>query len=117
MLKRIVLSSIFIASTFSTKAKSDECNFAGIWDHSAKPAKLFIDLSKGEISVYSHDLNPDSVGLVVLKSLKIGSTKSSWDAKMYSAAEDSFVDVQITPKSCNQLSVGFQGEEVLGLVR
>ena len=117
MFKRIVLSSIFIASTFSTEARSDECNYRGVWDHSAKPAKLFIDLSKGEISVYSHDLNPESVGLVVLKSLKIGSAKSSWNAKMYSAAEDSFVDVQITPKSCTQLSVGFQGEEVLGLVR
>lgn len=117
MFKLIVLSSIFIVSIFSPEAKSDECNLTGIWDHSAKPAKLFIDLTKGEISVYSHNLNPESIGLVVLKSLKIDSTKSSWDAKMYSAAEGSFVDVQITAKSCNQLSVGFQGEEVLGLVR
>ena len=117
MFKLVVLSSILIVSFFSAEVKSDECNIAGIWDHSAKPAKLFIDLTKGEISVHSHDLTPNSVGLVVLKSLKLGTTKSSWNAKMYSAAEDSFVDVQITSISCNQLSVGFQGEEVLGLVR
>jgi hypothetical protein len=36
---------------------------------------------------------------------------------MYSGAEDSFVGVQITSKSCNQLSVGFRGEEVLGVIR
>ena len=117
MNKPVVLSSILIASIFSTEVKSNECNITGVWDHSAKPAKLFIDVTKGEISVHSHDLTPKSVDLVVLKNLKIGSTKSSWNAKMYSAAEDSFVDVQITSISCNQLSVGFQGEEVLGLVR
>ena len=117
MFKLIVLGSILTASIFTAEVKSEECNISGVWDHTAKPAKLFIDLTKGEISVHSHDLNPKSIGLVVLKSLKLDSTKSSWDAKMYSAAEDSFVDVQITSKSCNQLSVGFQGEEVLGLAR
>jgi hypothetical protein len=117
MHKLVVLSSILVASIFSAKAKSDEFNISGGWEHSAKPAKLFIDLTKGEISVHSHDLSPKSIGLVVVKSLKLGSTKSSWNAKMYSAAEDSFVDVHITSISCNQLSVGLQGEEVLGLVR
>ena len=33
------------------------------------------------------------------------------------AAVNTFVDVLITSKSCNQLSVGFQGDEILGLVR
>ena len=117
MLKRIALSSIFIAAIFSTKAQSDECNFTGIWTHSAKPAKLFVDVSKGEVWVYSHDLNPDAIGLVVLKSLQIGVPKASWHAKMYSAAEDAFVAVQITSNSCDQLSVSYQGEEVLALVR
>jgi len=117
MLKQLVLSSLLISSLFSTSAKSDECDISGIWNHSAKPAKLFIDLSKGEISVYAHELNPKSIGLVVLKSLKLGATQSSWNAKMYSAAEDSFVDVQIASKSCNQLSISFSGEEVLGLLR
>jgi len=36
---------------------------------------------------------------------------------MYSAAEDSFVDVQIISEGCNQLSVNFNGEEVLALAR
>jgi len=117
MFKLIVLSSTLLVSLFSSAAKSGECNISGVWDHSAKPAKLFIDLSKGEISVQTHELNSKAIGLVVLKSLKLDSDANSWDAKMYSAAEDSFVDVQITSKSCNQLSVSFKGEEVLGLLR
>lgn len=36
---------------------------------------------------------------------------------MYSADEDSFVDVEIVAKDCHQLSIYFQGEEVLQLVR
>lgn len=117
MFKLIVLSTILIATIFTPKAKSEECNISGVWNHTAKPAKLFIDLAKGEISVHSHDKTPKSIGLVVLKSLKQSSAESSWEAKMYSATEDSFVDVQITSKGCNQLSVSFHGEEVLGLIR
>ena len=117
MYKLIVLSSILITAIFSAKVKSSECDISGIWDHSAKPAKLFIDLTKGEISVHSHDVTPKSIGLVVLKNLKLGTTKYAWDAKMYSAAEDAFVSVEITSKSCNQLSVDFHGEEVLRLIR
>jgi hypothetical protein len=117
MHKLAVFSSIVIVCIFSVGVKSEECNIAGVWEHSAKPATLFIDLTKGEISVHSHDLNPKSIGLVVLKSIKLSSTTSSWDAKMYSAAVNTFVDVLITSKSCNQLSVGFQGDEILGLVR
>ena len=117
MFKLIVLSSLLVFSLFTTAAKSDECDISGVWNHSAKPAKLLIDLNKGEISVYSHENNSESIGLVALKGLKLGSTTSSWNAKMYSAAEDSFVDVKITSKSCNQLSVSFNNEEVLGLLR
>ena len=116
MFKLVVLSSLLVASIFSSEVKAD-CDISGIWNHSAKPAKLLVDLSNGEISVHSHENNAKAIGLVVLKSLKSGVTSSSWDAKMYSAAEDSFVDVQITSKGCNQLSVNFNGEEVLGLLR
>ena len=116
MLKLIALSSLLIVSTFPAEANS-ECDISGIWNHSAKPAKLFVDLTKGEISVHSHENNAKAIGLVVLKSLKLGSTSSSWSAQMYSADEDSFVDVQIRSKSCNQLSVSFNNEEVLGLLR
>lgn len=117
MYKLIAVSSILVVALFSMTAQGDECDISGVWNHSAKPAKLFIDLSKGEISVHSHENNVESIGLVALKSLKLGSTTSSWNAKMYSAAEDSFVDVQITSKSCNQLSVSFNDKEVLGLLR
>jgi len=116
MLNLIVLSSLIVVSIFSAEVKS-ECDISGLWNHSAKPAKLLINLSKGEISVHSHDNNAKAIGLVVLKSLELNSTLTSWNAKMYSAAEDSFVDVKITSKSCNQLSVSFNNEEVLGLLR
>jgi len=116
MLKLIVVSCLLVVSVFSTGAKG-ECDISGIWNHSAKPAKLFVNLSKGEISVHSHDNNAKAIGLVVLKGLKLDLTSTYWNAKMYSAAEDSFVDVQITSKSCNQLSVSFNNEEVLGLLR
>ncbi|MBA6390954.1 hypothetical protein H4J38_09230 [Colwellia sp. BRX10-3] len=117
MYKLIVLSSILLVTLFSTAAKSNECDISGVWNHSAKPAKLFIDLNKAEISVHSHENNSESIGLVALKSVTQGSTENTWNAKMYSAAEDSFVNVKIASKSCNKLSVSFNGEEVLGLFR
>ncbi len=116
MLKLIALSSLIVVSIFSSEAKS-ECDISGLWNHSAKPAKLFVNLSKGEISVHTHDNNAKAIGLVVIKSLELDSTLTSWNAKMYSAAEDSFVDVKITSKSCNQLSVSFNSEDVLRLLR
>lgn len=116
MLRFFVFSSILVASTFRAQAK-DNCDIAGIWDHSAKPAKLIIDLNKAEATVYSHHNNTATIGLVVLTAVKPTSNSSLWDAQMYSADEDAFVDVQITSKGCNQLSVNFEGEEVLRLVR
>jgi len=116
MLKLVVLSSLLIVSMFSAEAKS-ECDISGLWNHSAKPAKLFVNLSKGEISVHSHDNNAKAIGLIVLKGLVLDSNLTSWNAKMYSAAEDSFVDVKITSNSCMQLTVSFNNEEVLGLLR
>jgi hypothetical protein len=116
MFKLIVLFSFLIISIFATEVKAG-CDISGIWDHSAKPAKLFVDLSKAEISVHSHDNNSKAIGLVVLKSIEANKASSSWSAKMYSAAEDSFVNVQIKSKSCNQLMVSFEGEEILKLLR
>ncbi|GAB2994857.1 hypothetical protein [Psychrosphaera aestuarii] len=117
MLKLKVLSAILFVSLFSSVAISNECQIAGVWSHSEKPAKLFIDLSTAEMLVQSHELNPKAVGLIVLKSLTLSSVTNSWKAKMYSAAEDSFVDVQLTTEGCNKLNVSFNGEEVLGLLR
>ncbi|GAA0363083.1 hypothetical protein GCM10009092_29330 [Bowmanella denitrificans] len=116
MFRFLVFSSMLVASTFSAHAKGD-CDISGIWNHSAKPAKLLIDLDKAEATVYSHDNNKKAIGLVVLKGVMPTSNSSLWDAQMYSAADDSFVDVQITSKGCNQLIVSFDGAEVLGLVR
>lgn len=117
MLKLLFFSSVLAAvSFFSTEVKGD-CDISGLWDHSAKPAKLLVDLAKGEISVHSHDDNTKAIGLVVLKNIKQIVKPSSWQAKMYSADEDTFVDVEIVAKDCHQLSIYFQGEEVLQLVR
>jgi hypothetical protein len=116
MLQLLVFSSVLVVSTFSAEVKG-ECDISGIWNHSAKPAKLLVDLSKGEVSVHSHDDNTKAIGLVVVKGIKPKSTSLSWNAKMYSADEDSFVDVQIKSNGCDQLSIAFQGEEVLKLVR
>jgi hypothetical protein len=116
MLQLLVFSSVLVVSIFSAEVKGD-CDISGIWHHSAKPAKLLVDLSKGEVSVHSHDDNTQAIGLVVLKGIKPESNALSWNAKMYSADEDSFVDVQIKSNGCNQLRIDFQGEEVLKLVR
>lgn len=116
MLRFLVSSFILVALIFSAQAKGD-CDISGIWNHSDKPAKLLIDLNKAEATVYSHDNHMKAVGLVVLKALKPASHASLWDAQMYSAENDAFVDVQIMSKDCNQLNVVYQGDEVLSLVR
>ncbi len=116
MLKFVVFSSVLVVSTFTAKAK-DDCDISGVWNHSAKPAKLLVDLSKGEVSVHSHDANAKAIGLVVMKGITPEPNSLSWNAKMYSADEDSFVDVHINSKACMQLAVSFDGDEVLELVR
>ena len=116
MLRFLVSSLILVSSIFSAQVKGD-CDISGVWNHSDKPAKLLIDLNKAEATVYSHDNQTKAVGLVVLKAVKPASHASLWDAQMYSAEDDSFVDVQITSKDCKQLNVVYQGDEVLSLVR
>ena len=37
--------------------------------------------------------------------------------RMYSATDDSFVDVQMVSEGCSQLTVSFDGEEILKFVR
>ncbi len=116
MLRFLVFSTILVASTFSALAKGD-CDISGIWNHSAKPAKLLIDLNKAEATVHYHDNNTKAIGLVVLKAIKPTANSSLWKAQIYSAAENSFVDVHITSKGCKQLAISYGGDEVLVLVR
>lgn len=116
MLKFLMYGSVLVLLTFTVEAKG-RCDIAGIWNHSAKSAKLLVDLNKDEVSVYSHHDHPKAIGSVVIKGIKPDPNSSSWKAKMYSADTDSFVDVQIKSNSCNELTVDFQGEEVLKLVR
>lgn len=116
MFKLILLVSLLVLSGLSSEAKA-QCDISCIWNHSTKPATLFVDSGKGEISVHSHDNNGKAIGLVVLKGVQPTSESSLWNAQMYSADDDAFVDVQIASEGCNQLSVDYQGEEILLLVR
>ncbi|MAC47360.1 MAG: hypothetical protein CMI12_10970 [Oceanospirillum sp.] len=115
MVRFLVVGSILLVANISVRA--NECDISGVWDHSAKPASLLVDVNKAQITVYSHDNNSKAIGLVVLKALKPTSDPLLWDAQMYSAAEDSFVDVHIAAKDCSQLTVSFNSEVVLKLVR
>lgn len=117
MHKLLMLSSIFIMLLSSMSAHSHACDISGMWRHSAKPATLFINLDKGEISVQSHEVNPKSIGLVVLKELELNSEATRWRAKMYSAADNDFVSVQVIEKNCEQLTVSYNNEAVLMLLR
>lgn len=117
MYKLIIVTATLSLGLLPLLAQGNECDISGIWQHSAKPATLFIDLNKGEMSVKTHQLNPESIGQVVITSIKLGNSSGLWHAKMYSAAENSFVNVQMKPHSCNQLKVSYNGEEVLTLLR
>lgn len=114
-----LLGIICIVGTFlySSIVSAEECDISGIWNHSSKPATLFIELNKAEITVHSHETNPESVGLVALNSLKFNKIENYWKAKMYSALDGVFVEVKITSQGCHQLTVSYRGEDVLGLVR
>lgn len=116
MLKRLLIRCAILVSFFSIGAKAN-CDISGIWNHSTKPATLLINMSTGEVSVASHEKNANAIGLTVLKNVEPTSNSSSWNGKMYSADDDSFVDVQITSENCRRLSVYFQDEKVLTLVR
>ncbi len=117
MVKLLVLSFIIITAFYSTAVQAQQCDISGIWKHSAKEAKLFIDLTSGEVAVHSHEVNPESIGLVVLKNLTVDSIPSHWQGEMFSGTAGAFVPVTITAKSCHHLSVNYRGDEVLGLLR
>ncbi len=109
--------ALFVSALIPNVAAAGDCEISGIWNHSAKPAKLYVDLVKKEVSVFSHELNPENIGRVLIDSLVPDLTPSLWKAKMYNGDTDSMVDVRITLKSCNQLNVSYSGELVLELVR
>ena len=116
MFKQIIFLSFLCSFAFSAEAQN-ECKISGIWNHSSKPAKLIFNSETAEVSVFSHDKNKSAIGSVVIKGIKSDKVKNSWNAKMYSALEKTFVDVQMESEDCNQLLVYFQGEEVLKLIR
>lgn len=59
MLRFLVVSSTLLVANFTVHAKA--CDIGGVWDHSAKPARLLVDVNKAQITVYSHDNNSKAV--------------------------------------------------------
>lgn len=116
MFKKIIFSIVLVLA-FSKSTHALTCDISGIWNHSAKPAKLYINIEKGEVSVYAHEVNPESIGLTVMENLELSLQPSSWKAEMYSAATSSMVNVLIEEKNCSQLIVNYNGEQILELVR
>lgn len=121
MIKKVLFLAFLVAgqanALSSNGAQEERCDISGVWQHAGKPAELSIDLSKGEIKVHSHELNPNAVGLVVIKNVKPTPTVSSWSAKMYHAQVDDFVTINITAENCKKLNLSHQGDQVLSLNR
>lgn len=117
MYKLIIVIATLSLGLLPLIAEGNECDISGIWQHSAKPATLFIDLNKAEMSVHTHQITPESIGKVVITSIKLDANSKLWRAKMYSAAENSFVNVQIKAQSCDKLKVSYDEEDVLTLLR
>ena len=117
MLKKVLLFALFTSLQTNAMALNEGCDISGVWQHAGKPAELFIDTEKGEISVHSHELNPNAVGLVVIKNVEAETNGLTWTAKMYHAQKDDFVAVSITADRCNMLTVRHQSEAILKLIK
>lgn len=117
MLKREVLTCILAFTFLSAVVESKECDISGVWNHATKSAELEIDIASGEIAVHSHKNNSQTIGLVVIKELKMNDVGPNWSGKMFSAAENDFVGVKIQVNSCRELIVSLNSELVLTLTR
>ncbi|GLX78373.1 hypothetical protein tinsulaeT_17130 [Thalassotalea insulae] len=102
----------------SANTFAQSCEINGSWKHSQKPASLLIDISKQQITVERHQLNPDTAGLTVIQELQTDKTKENlWSGKMYAATSDSFIPVKITALNCHTLVVTENMKEILRLLR
>lgn len=117
MLKKLLLFTLFTSLQTSATALNERCDISGVWQHAGKPAKLFIDTDKGEISVHSHELNPNAVGLVVIKNVAAETNDLTWAANMYHAENKDFVAVHIVADRCDVLTVRHQSEVILKLIK
>lgn len=88
----------------------------GKWQHALKPAELFIDLTSGVATVYSHKLSPESVGLTVIKNIVIHDKKAS--ALMFNGELRDYESVVLMLNNKHTLIVKNQdNEEILRLIR
>jgi hypothetical protein len=80
---------------FALKARAvNEIN--GIWKHADKEAWIKIDSASGIASVYIHH-HANTAGFIVIKDIKPNVELAvSWVGKMYAAASDSYVDIELS---------------------
>ena len=90
----------------------------GIWKHADKDAWLKIDAKTGIASVYEHQGHPENAGLTIVRDIvAVAGETNLWQAKMYSASDQDFVDVTIHTTRPGALEVIYQDELVLTLIQ
>ena len=94
-------------------------DISGVWQHSAKPVLLNVDLASGLVKVKSHKNNKDSEGLTVIKNInKNAQHPQYWFGEMYNGYIQSYVPVELYLASTGTLLVhDAKGLEVLKLYR
>lgn len=115
MFRSSLLISFFITASVNSYAQQ-QCDISGVWQHAGKPAELLINMEKGEMSVYTHQQNPEAEGLVVIKQLSKANTENQWLGKMYNAADNNFIEVTLSSPHCTKLTVTDKGKAVLTLL-
>lgn len=111
------LTLCLLTSLLTPQVLALPCDLSGIWQHTEKSAQLKVDVTQGEISVYSHLSNPAAEGQVVIKNLQISDEASVATAAMYHAEQDSFVKVDVFIANCNILTINHGNQTVLTLKR
>ncbi|NMP33420.1 hypothetical protein HII17_17875 [Thalassotalea sp. M1531] len=94
---------IYVLSITKSVAYHTALDISGSWKHSEKPAWIQINFTNnvGEAVVFDHKNNIKANGLTVINQITANSDNNAehnfhWSAKMYSMANDNFVDVKLT---------------------
>ncbi|MBE1298895.1 MAG: hypothetical protein GJ680_03155 [Alteromonadaceae bacterium] len=71
---KIIAALASLLLSFPNQMRANE-SMQGIWQHAGKPAELLINLQSGLVTVHSHQLSPDSIGLTVMKNIVVTNKK------------------------------------------
>jgi ABC-type molybdate transport system ATPase subunit len=111
---KVIIATFFILIAQQTYAASD---INGIWKHSDKEAWLKVDAASGVASVYIHH-HAKTAGLTVVKGIeRDAESHALWVGKMYAAASDSFVNVELLLESPDCIIIIHNSNEILRLFR